>query len=147
MSILRQCNMYPETTNIPAMPCISENGSRLDEESQHSSILDSTHIRNSPGILSTLHDLAVTKGTCNFFPSKLRGWKSRRRTNHQPATDDNRSPLLNPNAIHERQSLNMLDIEEDWTDDWSDNDDQENKIQKMNRGSPRTIPFKIYTRP
>ena len=146
MSILQQCNIYPETIDVPEMPYISPNDSRFDEESMHSSIVDSSHIRESSGIPEVL-EFAV-KSSCDFVPSKPRGWKSKRRTKAQPSSgDDSQSPLLNPNAIHDRQSLNMENVEEKWIKDLSDNDEQENKMHKMNRGMPKTIPFKIYTRP
>lgn len=146
LSILKQCNIYPGNRNVPESPCISENHLQWDEESLHSSILDSTNSRDSLGTLEDRHSIVTTTmknstrmkrsgviSGCDFFPCKFRGWKGRRRTKpklvlvSEQHTDDTKSPLLNPNAIHERRSLNMLNIEEDRSCD----EQQENTVHQI----------------
>ena len=133
---------------MPEPPCFSTGHMWWDEESLHSSILDSTHARDSIGTLQNRHSIGrttmnkstgstkrfgVIRSGCHFFRFKFRGWKSRKRTKpklvlvSEKCTDDTKSPLLNPNAIHERRSLNILTIDEDWIYD----DEQEKMMQTL----------------
>ena len=150
MSILKQCNIFPGNNDFPESSVISESLSSSqtqfsgpDEESCHSSILDSTHFSddNARGLdihtLTSISNPASTKRSsrsdCDVSPSKLRGWKVRRRTKSfllpSENTDDSTNPLLNPNATHERRSLDMLTIDEE---DCSN--DQEKKTRRKMDG-------------
>jgi len=143
--VLRQCNIYPEKNdNIPEITTISESDSRLDEESLHSAILDSTHIRDSSE--SSLieenqapiqADVGVANSGCDCFPMRLRGWKIKRKMKSKQPHDDIRSPLLNPNAIHDRRSLNnmFLNIKDGWSID-----EQESMMHPMNQGNNKECP-------
>ena len=113
MSTLKQYNICPENGNIPESPCVSEKHAQWDEESLHSFILDSPNICDS---LETFHDdhrTMMNKTKPNLVSDD---------------TDEYTSPLLNPNAIHNRRSLIILNIEE-----ILNNDEQENKAFKLNR--------------
>ena len=142
LSILRRCNVLPKTRSIPDTLYISENSSDRDDESTDSSISDSAHIR---GKFRMKDYQRGRKRSCDYLPKKYKRRNSKRQSK-QRALDDSKSPLLNSNAIHKRASLNALDVDEVWTDDWS-KDEQENNMHGINRRTGRTIPFKTYTRP
>jgi len=146
LSVLQQCNIYQqENKNIAVVPHLNlsesdsrsevESDSRSDDESLHSSIQDSTHVRDCSGMVLIEDPDTIEDAGCDCFPGKFRGWKSKLRIKKPASDDTTRSPLLNPNAIHERRSLDLVNIEEGWSNDEQD----ENKMYKMNRGNPRGL--------
>ena len=143
LSILRRCNMIPKTRSIPDTLYISGDSSDRDDESTESSISDSAHIR---GKFRMKDCQRGRKSSRDYLPRKYKGQNLKRRSKQKGSLDDSKSPLLNSNAIHKRGSLNAFDVDEVWTDDWS-NDEQENNMHGMNRRKRRTIPFKTYTSP
>lgn len=136
--------MIPKTRSIPDTLYISEDSSDRDDESTESSISDSAHIR---GKFRMKDCQRGRKSSRDYLPRKYKGRKSKQRSTQKGSLDDSKSPsLLNSHAIHKRGSLNALDVDEVWTDDWSNNE-QENNMHRMNRRKRRTIPFKTYTSP
>jgi hypothetical protein len=132
--------MYPGYTVAAELPCIPENNPIWDEESVQSSIQDSTFIDDSPGIHEDHHrtaieDLNTPKRCWDSFCRSFRQRKARRQTRTKIVTEDvenGMSPLLNPNAIHERRSLNMLTMEVDWISD------EQVQISNQENQRPRT---------
>ena len=146
LSVLQRCNIYQhENKNIAVVPHLNlsesdsrsevESDSRSDDESLHSSIQDSSHVRDCSGIVLIEDTNTIEVAGCDCFPGKFRGWKSKLRIKNLASDDTTRSPLLNPNAIHERRSLDLVNIEEGWSNDEQD----ENKMYKMNQGNPRGL--------
>eukprot|EP00536_Pseudo-nitzschia_multiseries_P002500 jgi/Psemu1/5690/gm1.5690_g len=122
-SILKQCNIVEGP--VEALLGSQTKSSDPEDESCHSSIIDSTHQRSS---CVDLDDLQTTEtGVANPFPT-LRSiangtyysssifprWIGRRRNKSlffSRIIEDIKNPLLNPNAIHDREAIDMLDIE------------------------------------
>lgn len=142
LSVLRRCNMLPKTRSIPDTLYISENNSERGGESTYSSISDSAHIR---GKFKRKNCQRGGKNIRDYLPSKYKAWKPKRHSKQKKSPNESKSPLLNSNAIHKRGSLNMFDVDEVWSDNCSD-DEQENNSNVMNRRKKRTMPFKPYKR-
>lgn len=134
LSVLRQCNSFTESDDF--LPSFSSKSgiisptlvTHLEDESCHSSILDSMHRSDS------IRGLDYTKqtGTETVVDSVLYRLTGRRQTkSHVPVLqcentdDDSSSPLLNPNAIHERHSLNIFYVEEEENQDGSESSDRQ----------------------
>ena len=126
--ILKKCNIFEE--HDESVISSQKKPSGQAEESCHSSILDSTHFCRSSIALDDMQtstansvnpaSIMRSSADCNYHSSIIfRGWKGRRRSkliSLPRNTDDFKNPLLNPNAIHDRQSMNMLDIKEERED-------------------------------
>jgi hypothetical protein len=116
LSILKLCGISPRS---------------LDGESGHNSTIDSAHFRDNIRAADNMHTTVVvpTKQTSITCPSSARSPRIEfpiSKSMDDPLTS---SPLLNPNAIHVRRSLDMK-IQEDCCND----DVQENEKRKFDLG-------------
>ncbi len=103
-----------------------------DEVSRHSRIHDSGHIREigpSHGKQSTLAEISNRNGGLGLACQQLRrhAWRVPKLLIHslapQRTKNDDNSPLLNPDAIRGRRSLNMLELTVARDDDCFRDDD------------------------
>ena len=102
-----------------------------DDISSHDSIEDSTHIFDELSVFDGDHTSGSmdTEGSVatnsNVFPCKCHGWRAQKSCRTKPEAENNddcMNPLLNTNAIHERKSLNTLNIRGDSSSDEQEKD-------------------------
>jgi hypothetical protein len=137
LSILKPCDISPRNIDCTEMSLISNNIDKtleeeffsilklcgisprsFDGESCHNSIIDSA-LRSNNIRASDMHTTVVipTNLTSTMCPSSARCPRIEFPISKLMDDPTTCSPLLNPNAIHERRSLDILKIKEDCCND------------------------------